>query len=331
MGLEMIRLKLHVLVAIGLAAVLSVAASVRSASAEDWPTRPVRLVLTLGPGSGADIGARLLADKLSQRWGQPVIVDNRPGGDGIVAINAFVSAHDDHILLFSPTSSFTAHPYLHDHLPYKLSDLVPIARVSNTFVAVSVPTALNVDSLAKLVAMAKEKPGQLNWAGLTGALDFLLAGWLQEQNLNIAKIAYKNPVDAANDLAENRVQLYESAFAIVRPQLQTGKIKVLAVTNTVRAPNLPDLPTVAEAGYPGLTVDGLVGFFGPTNLSKAVRDKIAADVKAVADDTIRDRLMTTGQLLNVGSADEFAKSLEEQRKQVADFAKKLGVEEMPQN
>ncbi|MGA9010212.1 MAG: tripartite tricarboxylate transporter substrate binding protein, partial [Xanthobacteraceae bacterium] len=262
-------LRLRWLLALGLVVALSVAANAPSASADDWSTRPVRLILTLGPGSGADIGARLLADKLSQRWGQPVIVDNRPGGDGIVAMNAFVSAHDDHILLFTPTSSFTAHPYLHDHLPYKPSDLVPITRVSNTFVAVSVPTALNVDSLAKLVALAKEKPGQLNWAGLTGALDFLLAGWLQEQNLNIAKIAYKNPVDAANDLAENRVQLYESAFAIVRPQLQTGKIKVLAVTNTARAPNLPDLPTVAEAGYPGLTVDGLVGIFGPAGISEA--------------------------------------------------------------
>jgi tripartite-type tricarboxylate transporter receptor subunit TctC len=327
----MIRLKLRVLVAIGLAAALSIAATIRSASAEDWPTRPVRLVLTLGPGSGADIGARLLADKLSQRWGQPVIVDNRPGGDGIVAINAFVSAHDDHVLLFSPTSSFTAHPFLHDHLPYKLSDLAPITRVSNTFVAVSVPTSLNVDSVGKFVALAKEKPGQLNWAGLTGALDFLLAGWLQEQNLNVAKIAYKNPVEAANDLAEGRVQFYESAFAIVRPQLQNGKIKVIAITNTARAPNLPDLPTVAEAGFPGLTVDGLVGIFGPTGMSKAVKDKITADVKAVADDTIRDRLMTTGQLLNVGGADEFAESLEEQRKQVADYAKKLGVAEMPQN
>jgi tripartite-type tricarboxylate transporter receptor subunit TctC len=327
----MMRLKLRLLVAIGLATALSVASNVRSASAEDWPTRPVHFILTLGPGSGADIGARMLADKLSQRWGQPVIVDNRTGGDGIVAINAFVSAHDDHILLFSPTSSFTAHPYLHDHLPYKPSDLVPITRVSNTFVAVSVPMSLNVDSVGKFVALAREKPGQLNWAGLTGALDFLLAGWLQEQNLNVAKIAYKNPVEAANDLAEGRVQLYESAFAIVRPQLQNGKIKVLAVTNTARAPNLPDLPTVAEAGFPGLTVDGLVGIFGPTSISKTVRDKITADVKAVADDTIRDRLMTTGQLLNVGGSDEFAKSLENQRQQIAGFAKKLGVKEMPQN
>src|SRR3984885_2354051 len=210
-------MRLRFLVAIGIALIATVCANVKTSAAEGRQTRQVRFIVTLGAGSGADIGARLLADRFSQRWGQPVIVDNRPGGDGIVAINAFISAHDDHVLLFSPTASFTAHPYLHDHLPYKQSDLVPIARVSNTFVAVSVPTSLNIDSLAKLVALAKEKPGQLNWAGLTGALDFLLAGWLQEQNLNIAKIAYKNPVEAANDLAENRVQLYESAFAIVRP------------------------------------------------------------------------------------------------------------------
>jgi tripartite-type tricarboxylate transporter receptor subunit TctC len=331
MGAEMIQFKPRWLFALGLVAAMLVAAKAPSAVAEDWPTRPVRFILPLGPGSGVDIEARMFADKLGQRWGQPVIVDNRPGGDGIVAINAFVAAHDDHVLLFSPTSSFTAHPYLHDHLPYKQSDLVPIARVSNTFVAVSVPTSLNIDSLAKFIALARAQPGQLNWAGLTGALDFLLAGWLQQENLNVAKIAYKNPVDAANDLAEGRVQFYESAFAIVRPQLQNGKIKVIAVTNTVRAPNLPDLPTVAEAGAPGLTVDGLVGIFGPTGISNALRDKILADVKASADDTIKDRLMTTGQLLNIGSGEEFAKSIAEQRNQVTQFAKKLGIDEMPQN
>src|SRR5579862_7249585 len=103
-----------------------------TASAEQaWPTRPVKFILTLGPGSGSDIGARLFADRLSQRWGQPIVVENRPGGDGIVAINAVVAAHDDHQLLFSPTSSFTAHPFLHDHLPYRPDDLVPITRVSN--------------------------------------------------------------------------------------------------------------------------------------------------------------------------------------------------------
>ena len=231
-------------------------------AAADWPTRPVRFIVTLGAGSGADIGARLFADRLSQRWGQPVVVENRPGGDGIVAINAFVGAHDDHVLLFSPTASFTAHPFLHDRLPYKPSDLVPITRVSNTVIAIAVPTSLGVNSLSELVALARGEPGKLNWAGVTGALDFMFAGWLKQEGLNISKVAYKNPVDAANDLAEARVQVYEASLAIVRPQLQTGKIKLLAVTNTVRAPSEPDLPTVQQAGFSALTLDGLVGLFG---------------------------------------------------------------------
>ena len=94
-----------------------------AAQAQTWPTRPVKFIVTLGPGSGTDIGGRLLADRLQKKWGQPVVIENRPGGDGIVAINAYVSAHDDHILLLSPTSSFIAHPWMHDNLPYKEADL----------------------------------------------------------------------------------------------------------------------------------------------------------------------------------------------------------------
>ncbi len=281
--------------------------------------------LTLGPGSGADIGARLLADRLTQRWGQPVVVENRPGGDGIVAINAFVTAHDDHVLLFSPTSSFTAHPFLHENLPYKPADLVPITRVSNTIVVIAVPADMPVRSLGDLVARIRAEPGKLNWAGVTGALDFMFAGWLNHEGLNMTKVAYKNPVDAANDLAEGRVQVYEAAMAIVRPQLQSGKIKLLAVTNTTRAPTAPDLPTVAEAGQPALTLDGLVGLFGPTGMPLALRQKITEDIRAVADKTIANRLLTTGQILNVGGPAEFEKSIDEQRNAVAQYAKQLGI------
>src|SRR5690242_18390051 len=118
-----------------------------SAAADGWPNRPVRFIVTLGPGSGVDIGARLFADKLSAKWGQPVVVENRPGGDGMVAITSFLQARDDHVLLVSPVSSFTAHPYFHDKLPYDPKDLVPIARISKTVVAVSVPASLDVNSL----------------------------------------------------------------------------------------------------------------------------------------------------------------------------------------
>jgi len=308
---------------------IAVSAITFMASAETkWPTRPVRFILTLGAGSGSDIGARLLADRLNPRWGEPVVVENRPGGDAIVAINAFVSAHDDHVLLFAPSSSFTAHPFLHDNLPYQPSDLVPITRVSNTIITISVPASLNVNSLKELAAMARAEPGKLNWAGVTGALDFVFAGWLKQEGLNINKVPYKNPVDAANDLSEGRVQVYEAALAIVRPQLESGKIKLLAVTNSVRAPTQPNLPTVAEAGYPALTIDGLVGLFGPTGMPLDLRQRITADIRAVVDPTIEDRLTITGQLTNIGGPEEFGKSIDEQRAKIADFAKQLGINPM---
>ena len=136
-----------------LALLLALAVSA-PASAQTWPQRTVKFLVTLGPGAGVDIGTRLIGDRLSARWGQPVVVENRPGGDGIVAITSFLSARDDHILLASPTSSFTAHPYLHERLPYELADLLPIARVSNTLITISVPASLDVATFADLVAMA---------------------------------------------------------------------------------------------------------------------------------------------------------------------------------
>jgi tripartite-type tricarboxylate transporter receptor subunit TctC len=305
--------------------VLWAAPAAAQAPTAAWPQRTVRLLLPLGPGSGVDIGSRLLADRLSTRWGQPVVVENKPGGDGIVAISTFVSAHDDHVLLSSPTSSFTAHAYLHDSLPYKPSDLAPIARVSNTLITIAVPASLNVGSLAELMALARAQPGKLNWAGTTGALDFLYAGFLKSAGLDMTKVPYRNPVEAANDLGEGRVQLYAAALAIVRPQLQAGKIKLIAVTNSVRAPTVPDVPTAKEAGHPELTFDGLVGLFGPSDMPIALRERIAADVRAVADQAVAARLADTGQVLNVGGPAEFGAATDEQRAKVAAVAKELGI------
>jgi tripartite-type tricarboxylate transporter receptor subunit TctC len=296
--------------------------------AANWPSRPVRFLVTLGAGSGADIGARLFADRLSRRWGQPVVVENRPGADGLLAINAFVTAHDDHVLLFSPAASFTAHPYLHPNLPYKASDLVPIAQISNTIVAVAVPADMKVNSLKELVALARSEPGKLNWAGVTGALDFMFAGWLNSEHLKMSKVPYRNPVDAAKDLGEGRVQVYEASLAIVQPELSAGKVKLLALTNTARAPAVPAIPTVKEAGYPALTLNGLVGLFGPPGMSIELRKRIAADLGAVADKTIADRMTASGQILNVGGPEKLTKSIDEQRAKIAAFAKELGIKPM---
>jgi tripartite-type tricarboxylate transporter receptor subunit TctC len=304
---------------------LSAPVLVPRAALAAWPSRPVRFLVTLGAGSGVDIGARLFAEKLSKKWGQPVVVENRPGGDGMLAITTMLSAHDDHVLLMTPVASFTAHPYFHAKLPYDPKDLVPIARVSQTVVAVSVPTSLGVNSLKELVALARAKPGQLNWTTATGFTDFVFAGFLRAVGLKMTKVPYKNPAGAAFDLASGTIQVYTPAYAIVRPQVEAGKVKVLAVTNHVRAPVLPNIPTAVEAGYPSLEFDGLVGLFGPPNISDNVRAKIAADIREVASDkAIVERMTATAQIVSPGNAAEFAASIAKQREQVAAVAKLFG-------
>ncbi|HVU42648.1 MAG TPA: tripartite tricarboxylate transporter substrate binding protein [Xanthobacteraceae bacterium] len=315
----------RLLLAIMLGFAAAAATATGAAAQAKWPTRPVKFIVTLGVGSGADIGARLFADRLSRKWGQPVIVENRPGGDALIAISAFVTAHDDHVLLFAPSGSFTAHPYAHDKLPYKPSDLVPIVRVSNTIVVVAVPTATHIDSIAQMVARARAEPGKLNWAAVTGLNDLLFSGFLAQEHIDITKVPYRNAVDAAKDLGENRVQVYLPALTIVRPEVDSGTAKLIAVTNSMRAPTEPNLPTAAEAGFPDLTLDGLVGLFGPSGMPLALRERIAADVRAAADPIIEDRLTKSGQIMNIGGPEEFAKSIDGQRAMAAGIAKRLGI------
>jgi len=296
--------------------------------AQTWPQRTVKFVLPLGPGAGADISARLLADRLTTLWGRPVVVENRPGGDGVVAISAVISARDDHTLLYSPASSFVGHPYLLDKMPYDPRDLLPVARVTSTVVCVAVPASLKVGSLKELMAMVREQPGKLNWASVTGVTDLIIAGYLKGAGLDMAKVPYRDTVSALNDLVEGRIHFYSAACAIVRAQALAGRIRLLAVQSRSRAPALPDLPTVAEAGFPGLNFDGLVGLVAVrgSGITDAARERIAADVKAVVGDpVITERLTATGQIVSPGTPAEFAAAIDEQAGHLAAIAKVLGI------
>jgi tripartite-type tricarboxylate transporter receptor subunit TctC len=293
---------------------------------QSWPQRPVRFIIPLGPGSGVDITARLLADKLAVKWGQPVVVENRPGGDAFLAITAVLSARDDHVLLFAPASTFTAHPLLHDKLPYNPKDLTPIARVTNTLIALGVPADLNVSTVKELVAKIKAEPGKLNYASVTGANDLLFAAFLKIEKLDMAKVPYKDAVQAINDLAEGRIHAFVGAYAIMRARAQAGKVKVIALTNRQHAKALNDIPTASEAGYKSLEFDGLVGLLGPREIPQPVRDRIAADIREiVGDPQIESKLAATGQVVNPGSPAEFATALEDQLKAVKLIGETLGI------
>ena len=309
-----------------LAALAALASSTLS-QAQSWPQRPVRFIVGLGPGSAQDIAARLFGDQLSKRWGQPVVVENKPGADGINAINAFVGAHDIHTLLFAASGTFTAHPTQYAKLPYDPNDLVPLARVSSTIIAVSVPTALNVNTLAELVALARKEPGKLNLAPTPGTTEITFDNFMKATDITMTKIPYGDITKALADLSENRVQVIVSGIAIVKSQVEAGKVKLLAITSLKRASAVPDLPTATEAGYPSLALDGLIGLFGPKNLPAGTAERIAADVQAVAaDPAIGPRLAATGQQLDPGGTAEFAAAVEAQRQSIAATAKALGIQ-----
>jgi tripartite-type tricarboxylate transporter receptor subunit TctC len=148
-----------------LAAVTSLATLTQAQpTSQSWPQRTVKFLVPLGPSSGADITARLPADRLTKRWNQAVVVENRPGADGIVALTAFLANSDDHTLLFTPTGTFTTHPFFHDTLTYNQSDLVPVARVTNTLISITVPATQKLGSLTELITLVRSQPGTLNWA-----------------------------------------------------------------------------------------------------------------------------------------------------------------------
>jgi tripartite-type tricarboxylate transporter receptor subunit TctC len=295
-------------------------------ASQAWPQRPVKFILPLGPGSGVDITARLVGERLAARWGQSVVIENKPGGDGVVALTAFTGAKDDHALLMSPTSSFTHHPWTHEKMPYDARDLVPIARMTNTIVGVAVPSSSPINSVADMVAYAKANPGKLNWATITGFFDFVFDGFQKKADLQIEKVPYRNTVQAATDLAEGRIQLMMSAYAILRPHVEAGKLKLIGITASQRASMLPNVPTTAEAGFPDITIDGLVGLFGPRDLPAAARERIEADVRAVlADSAIASRLTATGQVVNPGGAAEFGAAIAKQTAQAAEAGKVLGI------
>src|ERR1700730_16733524 len=289
----------HSMLRFMIALVIGLVASVNSvtvASAQTYPQRAVKFILPFGPAAGVDITARLLGDKLAARWGKPVVIENRPGGDGLVANNAFISANDDHTLLFVPASTFTAHPYAHEKLPYDAErDLLPITNVTTIVIALSAPESLNVKTLGEFIALARAKPDTLNVAAAAGNSDLILSAFIKTQGLPVARVPYRDIQQAPNDLAEGRIHLLMSSYATMFPLVQAGKLRVLAVTSRKRVGIAADIPTGAEAGHSDLGLDSLIGIYGPRGMSSGLRESIAADVRTVVetDPTIASRLAAT--------------------------------------
>src|SRR5262245_34348803 len=236
---------------VALAVILALSAPPAQAQTQAWPQQPVRFIIPFGPGAGADIGARLIQDRLQARWGKPVVIENRPGGDSMIAIQAVLAANDDHTFLWGPSGSFIVHPYQYKKLPYDPADLVPVARFSSTILGVGVPASMNIATLADFVKRARAEAGKFNSAAVPGITELAFDYFAHNAKITTTKVPYKDIVQAVNDLAEDRLQVYSASYAILRPQRQAGRITVLAQMGRERAPSLLDIPTVHRSGFPG--------------------------------------------------------------------------------
>jgi len=271
------------------ATALGVAAAVPAMGQPAWPARPVRIVVPYAPGGGVDVIARALADRLGQKWGRPVIVENKLGAASIIGADAVAkAAPDGHTLLVTSESTITSNPFLYDKLPYDaVRDLAPISQLVSLPQMVLAHPSVKANSLDELVAQAKARPNELNYASMgSGSLPHLLfEGLRHKTGIQITQIPYKGIMPAVTALIGGEVQLAMVGAAIAEPHIRAGKMKPLAIARASRLPSEPNVPTLAEAGYADIDPrESWFGLFATGGTPDAVIQRIHADVKAIAAD-----------------------------------------------
>ena len=297
--------------ALAFAALLACALPFGAAQAQaPYPAKPVRMIVPCPPGQATDIVARLLADSLSRSWSQQVVIDNRGGGGGVPGMIAGRDAPaDGYTITFGTSGTIGVNPSLYSNLPY--APLKDFAMVNGVFIVplmiVAHPSAPHA-TLKDLVDAAKREPGKLNW-GIPGTgTSQHLTGELFKARLgvDITGVPYKGSGPMMTDLLGGQVPLAVDSLASALPQIRSGKIRPLAMTVAQRVPQLPDVPTVAELGWPGFDGAGWAGLVAPKGTPQPVLDKLGADVRrALGEPAMRDRIIERGAIPDARNAQEF--------------------------
>jgi tripartite-type tricarboxylate transporter receptor subunit TctC len=277
-----------------------------------YPSKPVRIIVPSSPGNSSDIMARLIADKLSQTWGQPVLVENRPGADGRIGAEAVAKSVPDGYTLFLPNAGvITVNPALFGKMPYDpIKDFTPITQVATIVIVLAANPAVAANSVRQLVALAQAKPGALHYtsAGNRSGIPYLAGALLRDKaGIDVVHVPYKANAQAQQDLLGAQIEFMYDTLAATLPHVKSGRLKVLAIVGSHRSPVLPEVPTLAEAGYPGTEGDAWAGLFAPGGTPKAVVEKIHADVTAILQQAeVRERLSALGLDVVGSKPDEFA-------------------------
>ncbi|MFO1316131.1 MAG: tripartite tricarboxylate transporter substrate binding protein [Burkholderiales bacterium] len=316
-------------VALAFAGVLAAALTVAPAAAQPYPNKPVRMIVPFAPGGATDIIARTVAQKLSDRLGQSVVIENKPGAGTTIGNAEVAKARPDgYTLLFAPTP-FVISQVVYPTLPYDpKKDFAPVSLLATSpFILVTNP-AVPAKTVAELVALAKAKPGTLTFCSAGNGTVPHLAGELFKlrAGVDIVHVPYKGGGPAIVDLVGGQVNLMFATPIEVAQQVQAGKLNVLGATSKKRLAAFPNVPTLDESGYPGFEVASFFGVLAPAGTPPEIVNRLAAELAAVMESPeVRERFASQSAEANVQGPDAFAKFLDTERDKWADIVKRSGA------
>jgi tripartite-type tricarboxylate transporter receptor subunit TctC len=288
-------------------------ALVASASAQTYPARQVSIIVPYAPGGATDTLARLIGQKLSESFGKPFIIENRPGASSMIGTEAVVkAAPDGYTLLVAGTSLVTSKLTYKDRVPYKISDLAPVGLIAKTPMSLEINPSVPAHSVKEFVAYAKANPGKLNYATFgEGTIPDLTCKLINGSlGIQMVGVSYKGAAPAMNDLIGGTIQVFCDITTTSVPLGRSGKSRVLAVLNEKRVAFAPEIPTFAELGYSGLVASTTFGLLAPAGTPQPIIKKLNEELsKIVASKTVSDRIEKLGSVPLGGTPDDFAASL----------------------
>ncbi|MFM9848267.1 MAG: Bug family tripartite tricarboxylate transporter substrate binding protein [Hyphomicrobiaceae bacterium] len=290
-----------------------------------WPSRPVRILTHGAPGSAPDLAARIWSEKLSARWKQPVLIDNKPGGDGIIAVQAMLAARDGHALFFGPHFIYSVLHNTNQDIAIKpRGEMVPICATNLDFIGIAVSPKVPVSSLPELRDYSRSRSDTLTWTAPQGStLWLLMKDFIDRGGLRTLYVPYRSSPQAVIDLTEDRLHAVMLPLAQLTGQVEAGKAKLIATAGTQRPPAAPNTQTVTEQGFPEMTIEGVFGLYGPKDMFARLIEQISADVGTAANEPdLGSRFERLGQSLRTVPTAEFTSELDTFERKFAELARR---------
>lgn len=300
-----------------------------AAHAQQYPNKPIRLIVPYAAGTAADALGRVVGDRLSQLLGQQVVVDNRPGAGGNIAVEAAAKAPNDGYTLLLGAVDMASNPSLYRKVNYDpIKDFVPVSTVARIPGLLVVPANSPAKTVPELAALAKAKPGTLNFASGGNGTQAHFAGTMfgQLAGVDVVHVPFRGAADMVSSLLSDQTAFAFPTFITVYPLVQAGKLRALAVTSAARNPRLPQVPTMKEAMPPGFELNAWFGILAPAGTPPAIVSRLNAEiVKALGDPAMRERMEADGTTVFTGSSAEFAALLKSEVERWSDIVAKTGI------